>query len=319
MRNDAVPGSYLTFTLGSATLKWAFAHVTEQQVLITRDKRPAGRDVMRPHGLVAMHFVGRFFIMQNYYEDHQLWQAQLTEEERELRKLLKIVRKELSHAPEGSLSIAKQGGRTWYRRRFPGQAGATYIKHSETSLICRLAQKRYDTLLCGAIELELKQLQAGKLLAFQNLAAVYDGLPELWKPFVEPHVLPDDMFIEQWLADHQSTASGDSFKSKSERIHAMTYRELQVPFVYEPALHLDGYGTVRPDFVVLNVRTRRTFYHEHFGIMDDPGYCAKALAKLNDYHRNGYYEGKNLIITMESSLHPMDPDEVADLFRHYLL
>ena len=257
--------------------------------------------------------------MQNYYEDHQLWQAQLTEEERELRKLLKIVRKELSHAPEGSLSIAKQGGRTWYRQRFPGQAGATYIKHSETSLICRLAQKRYDTLLCGAIELELKQLQAGKLLAFQNLAAVYDGLPELWKPFVEPHVLPDDMFIEQWLADHQSTASGESFKSKSERIHAMTYRELQVPFVYEPALHLDGYGTVRPDFVVLNVRTRRTFYHEHFGIMDDPGYCAKALAKLNDYHRNGYYEGKNLIITMESSLHPMDPDEVADLFRHYLL
>ena len=69
MRNDAVPGSYLTFTLGSATLKWAFTHVTEQQVLITRDKRPAGRDVMRPHGLVAMHFVGRFFIMQNYYED----------------------------------------------------------------------------------------------------------------------------------------------------------------------------------------------------------------------------------------------------------
>ena len=152
--------------------------------------------------------------MQNHYEDHQLWQAQLTEEERELRKLLKIVRKELSHAPEGSLSIAKQGGRTWYRRRFPGQAGATYIKHSETSLICRLAQKRYDTLLW---------LQAGKLLAFQNLAAVYDGLPELWKPFVEPHVLPDDMFIEQWLADHQSTASGESFKSKSERIHAMTY------------------------------------------------------------------------------------------------
>lgn len=38
MRNDAVPGSYLTFTLGSATLKWAFAHLTEQQVLISETK-----------------------------------------------------------------------------------------------------------------------------------------------------------------------------------------------------------------------------------------------------------------------------------------
>ena len=54
-------------------------------------------------------------------------------------------------------------------------------------------------------------------------------------------------------------------------------------------------------------------------MMDNPEYCARALSKLNAYHRNGYFEGENLLITMESSLHPMDPGEVEALFRNYLL
>lgn len=258
--------------------------------------------------------------MQQYFEANQLWQSQLDREEQELRTLLKRVRQELSHAPQGSLSIAQRGARTWYRHRVPGApARVIYIKHDNKALICRLAQKRYDTLLCAAIEHELSQLRKGKRLTFQNLGDIYNELPDLYKPFVEPHVLPNELFIKQWLQEYQQTSSGEPFKSKSENLHHLIFNEIGAPHVYEPALYLEGYGTIRPDFVVLNVRTRQTFYHEHFGMMDHPDYCAKALAKLNDLHRNGYYEGENLLITMESSEHPMDPYEVAKLFRHYLL
>ena len=258
--------------------------------------------------------------MQKYYEAHQLWQSQLTREEQELRTLLKRVQRELSHAPKGSLTIATQGNRTWYRHRLPGgPPSGIYIRHNNLELICKLAQKRYDMLLYRAIEQELIQLKKGKLLTFHDLGNVYNNLPELYKPFVEPHVLPDDLYVEQWLADFRMSASGDSFKSKAEYIHNMILNEMDAPHVYEPRLLLEGFGTIRPDFVLLNVRTRQTFYHEHFGMMDNPDYCAKALSKLNHYHQNGYYEGENLLITMESSEHPMDPDEVTQLFRHYLL
>ena len=148
---------------------------------------------------------------------------------------------------------------------------------------------------------------------------IYDSFPDNWKPFIKPHVLPDDLYAEQWLKKHQAHASGEEFKSKAEHLHDRIYREFDLPHVYEPKLYLEGFGWVKPDFVVLNRRTRQTFYHEHFGMMDNPEYCARALSKLNAYHRNGYYEGENLLITMESSLHPMDPGEVDVLFRNSLL
>ena len=129
----------------------------------------------------------------------------------------------------------------------------------------------------------------------------------------------EEQFVEQWKKHFEDTASGEPFKSKAEFIHDSIYEKLSIVHVYEPYLYLKGYGQVRPDFAALNRRTRQTFYHEHFGMMDDPDYCRKALAKLEDYHRNGYYEGKNLLITMESSLHPMDPEDVEKLFRTRLL
>ncbi|MFQ6929598.1 MAG: hypothetical protein ACLRR3_00115 [Eubacterium sp.] len=37
-------------------------------------------------------------------------------------------------------------------------------------------------------------------------------------------------------------------------------------------LRLKGYGTVKPDFTVLNKRTRHEYVWEHFGMMDDSIY-----------------------------------------------
>ena len=258
--------------------------------------------------------------MKNFFDENLRWQAQASEEEKQLQELLKLVRRELSHAPNGSLSISKEGGRTWYRQRIAGVEPKTiYINQKNEDLIYRLAQKRYDLRLLRAVEQELAQLKKGKALSFTDLGAVYNSFPETWRPFIEPHVLPDELFIEQWLAHYRAGASGDPFKSKSEQLHDRIYAALNAPNVYEPELYLPGFGPVRPDFVVLCVRTRQTFFHEHFGMMGDPDYCARALAKLNAYHRNGFYEGKNLLITMESDMVPFNAEDGEAYFREFLL
>ena len=257
---------------------------------------------------------------RNYYDWNSSWQKELPEEEKQLKELLLIVQRELSHAPAGSLQIKQQGGRTWYLQRYraPGVKDL-YLNEENRALVSLLAQKKYDERLLRAVKQELVQLEKGKKLSFTDLGAVYDSFPETWKPFIVPHVLPDDLFIEQWLKKHRATASGDPFKSKAEQLYDRIFAGLKAPNVYEPELFLDGYGIVHPDFVVLNVRTRQTFYHEHFGMMSDPDYCAKALAKLRDYHRNGFYEGKNLLVTMECDRFPMNAKDAELYFREYLL
>lgn len=254
------------------------------------------------------------------YPTFQSFQSTAEEELSRLRALLSVVEKELSRAPAGSLTITQKGGRTWYyHRNAAPNARPRYQNDKDQFLRSALAQKSYDLRLKRAILKQIHQLERGLALNFTDLRTIYDQYKEPWRSLIEPHVLSDDLYIKQWLAEYESSASGDSYKSKSEYIHSSIYKSLLVPFVYEPALYLEGYGTIRPDFVVLNTRTRQTFYHEHFGKMDDPNYCRSALAKLEDYHRNGFFEGKNLIITMESSLHPLDPADAESLFRKLLL
>ncbi len=132
------------------------------------------------------------------------------------------------------------------------------------------------------------------------------------------------------------TERGELVRSKSEKIIADKLLYMQIPYKYEEPLHFgqsrdagkvpdkneeksmlvkntDLYkheeirpqGTGRviyPDFTLLDIRRRRTIYLEHFGMMDNPEYCKKAIEKLELYQANGIYPGDNLIVTMESSL-----------------
>lgn len=68
------------------------------------------------------------------------------------------------------------------------------------------------------------------------------------------------------------SSDDERYRSKSEFLIASALKDAGVPFRYECSLYLNGYGTVYPDFTVLNKRTRRVFYHEHLGMMDDINY-----------------------------------------------
>ena len=74
-----------------------------------------------------------------------------------------------------------------------------------------------------------------------------------------------------------------------------------------------------PDFKVLNKRTRREYYWEHLGMMDDEEYAAHAMQKIETYAGNGILPGKNLILTHETSQRPLNVKTVQKLIDAFLI
>ncbi len=90
-----------------------------------------------------------------------------------------------------------------------------------------------------------------------------------------------------------------------------------MPFQYEARLELfDGYS-IYPDFVVLNVRKRKTIYWEHLGLISDPEYARKNYLKIQMYEKGGFEIGDNLIITMESDIYKFDVRDIERKIIRY--
>ncbi|SFN61856.1 hypothetical protein SAMN04487831_102175 [Pseudobutyrivibrio sp. UC1225] len=163
-----------------------------------------------------------------------------------------------------------------------------------------------------------------------EVEALYEKLPDARKSMVIPVIEPDDCFIKRWYEAHPGqqntyhedgiyqTNRGDMVRSKSEKIIADTLEKYKIPYQYEPMLEL-GYNTVYPDFVALNVRTRKTLYWEHLGIVSDIEYATKNFKKIQNYEKHGYLLGKNLITTMESEDIPIDVKLVERKIKEFLL
>ncbi len=115
------------------------------------------------------------------------------------------------------------------------------------------------------------------------------------------------------------SSDDERYRSKSEFLIASALKDAGVPFRYECSLYLNGYGTVYPDFTVLNKRTRRVFYHEHLGMMDDINYVLKNLQKIHAYEKNGIIQGRQLILTYESRNQHLDMGIIRKIIEEFYL
>ena len=78
---------------------------------------------------------------------------------------------------------------------------------------------------------------------------------------------------------------GERVRSKSEKIIADKLYRNGIPYKYEKPLVLKGLGKIHPDFEILNKRTRKEYFLEHLGKMDDIGYVKKNMRRINPrYH-----------------------------------
>ena len=156
-----------------------------------------------------------------------------------LQQLLTEKRKAYEKAPPGRLRIAQRKGYpNYYQVRERGSLKGKYIPKKQLQLAANLAQKDYD-----------------QHYAAQWLKVQYQGLS----------FTPD--------APEYQTALGERVRSKSEVIIADALSRHQIPNRYEYPLKLSkGQQThiIYPDFLCLNIHTRREYIWEHFGMMDDP-------------------------------------------------
>ena len=107
--------------------------------------------------------------------------------------------------------------------------------------------------------------------------------------------------------------------SKSECLISEKLRHFTVPYRYEYPIMLKGLGVVYPDFYLLNKRTREEFVFEHFGMMDNLDYIAANSGKFDAYERNGFFLGKNLLVSWETAKYPLDLNKIEQMIRTYLL
>ena len=141
---------------------------------------------------------------------------------------------------------------------------------------------------------------------FKETMKAYEDISHKKKMFITPYVLSDKEYAVTWQQEQNElkeqnmskvsekyiliggdnaiiTEKGGAVRSKSEKIIADKLYMKEIPYVYEQPLYLKGYGYVVPDFKILNVRTKKEYYLEHFGMMDGNVYVSIGYVPQNIY------------------------------------
>ncbi|MCR5671884.1 MAG: hypothetical protein K6G10_12835 [Butyrivibrio sp.] len=207
-----------------------------------------------------------------------------------------------------------------------------YVKAIDRAMIAATVQKHYDKQLLNKIKVMHKRLDSFlRLYDFDSIQEVYKDLGEGKKALIDPILMPDEVYIEKWLETHKGgqnsfpekekylTERGEYVRSKSEKILADLFYKYKIPYAYEPQFKLRSGAILCPDFVILNVRKRKTIYWEHFGLINNGEYATKALKKLEAYEKSGLRLGDSLLFSMESENMPLDVKEIEKKIKELLL
>lgn len=267
----------------------------------------------------------------------------LYERKSELERVIRYLEERIANAPEGHLVIcAPKNGRAvkYYRRmREPGNSEKTekktYIPSGKTETAKALADKGY----CEAALVKAKRELAVVSVFLKKYPAghfedIYESLAPARRKLITPLQEPDEVYAERWLQEEYPrmgfregdvwymTARGEKVRSKSELIIADWLFNQGIPYRYEFPLTLwdPARGrevTLHPDFTILDPVTRKCFYLEHFGMMDDEGYYRNAMEKIALYEANGYFEGEQMLYSFESAALPLNIRRLGNKITHF--
>lgn len=246
---------------------------------------------------------------------------------RELASKIKALETKIATLPGGNFFCSRNGGRyKWFHNDGHHQI---YIPKKNRQLAEQLATRKYLSLQSEELQQEKRAIDfylrhhstaslSRQLLAhpeYQELLKSYFSLPEASKEWSNVPYPKNPKHPEHLI---HKTISGNLVRSKSETIIDMVLYTNRIPYRYECALELDEFFTY-PDFTIMHPITGKLFYWEHFGLMDDPQYCQKHFLKLQNYVSHGIIPSINLITTYETKNHPLDPELVENLVKHYFL
>jgi len=249
-------------------------------------------------------------------------------ESRRLDKQIKSLHSQIESLPEGKIICTPNGnGYKWYRS--DGHK-SVYIPKSERSLAEQLAVKKYLQQIEAdciqekrAIEFYLRHHCPNKA---EDLLVNKPGYQDLLSSYFKPL----SKQIQEWMEAPfeqnpkypenkiHKTSSGNVVRSKSEALIDMVLYTNRIPFRYECALHI-GDIVIYPDFTIMHPKTGRIIYWEHMGRMDDPKYNRNVGDRIQIYVSNGIVPNIDLIITYETSEHPLTLQEIEKVVREHFL
>lgn len=249
----------------------------------------------------------------------------------ELERLRDQLEAKAAAYPAGALRISQcRGNAQYYHREDASDRRGKYIRNEDKDLARILAQKGYNESLIISIEQEREAVSTFlAMLPEESAEEIYGTLSTERQKLVSPIRETDEMFRKRWNgAEYQGkgfsegapelfSARGERVRSKSEILIADYLYRNDIDYRYEYPVRLKGWGTVYPDFLILNLRLRKELIWEHFGEMDDPDYARKAIRKIDSYRHSGYYEGKNLILTFETADSPLHTKQIQRLIEQY--
>ncbi len=229
----------------------------------------------------------------------------LKEKLAEVETLLQIANKRLRNyrnLEEGTLRVTESHGCPQYHFRKKGCDKEQYIPTYEKEKIILLAQRDYDEKVYKLLQDMQKRLDKFiKGFDADSVEDVYERMCAGRKKYVNPIVPTKEMLIEKWMDEHKGcentfgeatefkTLRGEHVRSKSEKILADYFYANHIPYQYEPRYKIDDYRNRYPDFVLLNVRKRKTIYWEHLGRVGEMDYATSNFAKLMDYEKEWAY------------------------------
>ena len=247
-------------------------------------------------------------------------------DDKKRERRIKKLEREIELAPEGDILCWKRNGKNyWYHlihsKRY-------YINKKERNMAEKLAYKKYRKRELA----ELKYLGHIEKRSIprrpkSSLALLFDPA---YRELIIPLLDEDERSAAEWITEDYTknpfhreelsikTPTGEKVRSKSEYIIYKALLDAGVPFRYESAFTLQG-KTIFPDFIIMHPKTGRIYIWEHFGLMDNSGYAARAFAKMAAYNVDGWQLMDNLIVTTESSNHPLDTEWVKKVIEFYFL
>lgn len=238
------------------------------------------------------------------------------------------IEQQLKRLPQGDIFCAKNGTTIkWY---YHNGTYREYIPKKKKKIAEQLAYKKYLVKLLkeleqekNAIEQYLKKCRKEESEA-ENMLLLSSNYRSLILPYYKP--MEERLYEWQTMSYQRNekypekliheSKSGNLLRSKSEcMIDEMLYRA-GLPYRYDCALQL-GETTIYPDFTIIHPESKKVYYWEHFGKMDDASYAQKTFYKLGLYNSNGIVPSINLIMTFETENNPLNMITVEKVINQY--
>lgn len=275
----------------------------------------------------------KIVILQSYI---RIWEVlhtiydQMLAECKRLEDEIREIELRLQDFPQGKLIITrnKNANYKWYVN---DGSKLSYMPKRDRQLAEQLAQKRYLTLRVKELNHEKQAIQfylRHHLNEDDNSRRLLSDPP--FQELLFNYFKPIDKGLQEWAKEpydrsfkypeqlNYKCISGNVVRSKSESMIDLVLYLNHIPYHYEEALQL-GETILYPDFTIRHPNTGKTFYWEHFGMMDNSNYSKNVYSKLQLYNSFQIIPTINLITTFETQESPLNSETVEKIVQLYFL